>query len=244
LLNADNCLAFLLTLPNWILKAVNLTSMNLSDYTDGPKALERLLSWPRALSKFTLAPFYNNPFYIDLQMVKDMLLKHRESLKEINIGYLSEVEGTRAKPPHWREFPALEALALSRWVVGPRRQSTSEPQPEALDWILTPWIKKFTLAFTIWDQHSEQLSDFSEVEEAWVRWLAEAAIKRKWSLQEIRIQFDPEWWHPEEHHEVEYPWDRMDSLNKEFQPKGIIITYSDPPVTRGYWAKTYVPKPA
>jgi hypothetical protein len=36
----------------------------------------------------------------------------------------------------------------------------------------------------------------------------------------------------------------MDSLNKEFEPQGIVITYSDPPVTRERWAKIYVPGPA
>jgi hypothetical protein len=44
------------------------------------------------------------------------------------------------------------------------------------------------------------------------------------------------------HHQL-YPWDRMNSLNREIQQKGITITYTDPPVTRENWAKTYVPKP-
>jgi hypothetical protein len=85
-------------------------------------------------------------------------------------------------------------------MVGPDRKSTGVLQPEALDWILTPRLKKFTLDFSIPDQHQASLDEFGEVEENWVRWIAESAIKRKWALQEIRLQFEPEWWDPAEHH--------------------------------------------
>ncbi|KAF3396635.1 hypothetical protein DPV78_008000 [Talaromyces pinophilus] len=216
-------------------KAASLTSLELSDYSDSPEALEKLLSWPVRLSKFTLAPFYHNVHYIDLPMIKQMLLQHRESLTDLDIGYLSP-DGT-GKFSHWSEFPNLENLTLSRWLFEASRENPNlrEFQDELADYILAPGLKRFTLAFAIWDQHSEQWNDFGQEDEAWVRRLAQVALERKAALQEIRIQFDPEWWGPDAC-QTEYPWDRMDALNKEFQTRGIIITYTKPPVTREEWS--------
>ena len=193
-LNVDNFLFLLLTLPGWILKAFNMTSMRLSDYSDGPEALESLLSWPMGSFQVHSRAIFQQPLYIDLRIVKDMLLKHRGTLKEFGISYLSQ--GTGVTSNHWHEFPASKDLTLSRWAIDPTRQSPFEPSPDALGCILTPWLKKFALEFRIEDQHQTRLSDFGEAEEAWVRWLVEAAIKRKWSLKEIRLKFYPDWWSP------------------------------------------------
>jgi hypothetical protein len=168
-------------------------------------------------------------------MIKQMLLQHRESLTDLDIGYLSG-DGT-GKFPHWSEFPNLENLALSRWLFESSRENPGLPefQEKHADYILAPALKRFTLAFAIWDQHSEQWEDFGQKEEAWVRRLAQVALERKASLQEIRIQFDPEYWGPNAR-KIDYPWDRMDALNKEFQTQGIMITYTKPPVTREEWS--------
>lgn len=234
-----NRFSLLLTLNYSTLKAASLTSIYLSDYSDSPEALEKLLSWPKSLSKFTLAPFYHNVHYIDLPMIKQMLFQHRESLTDLDIGYLSS-DGT-GKLSHWSEFPNLENLTLSRWLFESSRENGHLPefQDELADYIFAPGLKRFTLAFTICDQHWEQWNDFGQEEEAWVRRLAQVALERKASLQEIRIQFDPEWWGPDAR-KTDYPWDRMDALNKEFQTRGIIITYAKPPVTREEWSTGHV----
>jgi hypothetical protein len=73
----------------------------------------------------------------------------------------------------------------------------------------------------------------------WLRRLAQVALERKASLQEIRIQFDPEYWGPDAR-KIDYPWDQMDALNKDFQARGIIITYTKPKVTREEWSASLV----
>jgi hypothetical protein len=71
-----------------------------------------------------------------------------------------------------------------------------------------------------------------------VRRLAQVALTRKASLQEIIIQFDPQW-RPDAR-KIDYPWDRMDVSNEEFQTRGRMITYTKPPVTREEWSKGHV----
>lgn len=176
-------------------------------------------------------------------MIKEMLLQHRENLTDLDIGYLSS--NGAGKFTHWFEFPNLENFTLSRWLFVSSKENGHLPefQDELADYILAPSLKKFTLSFTIIDQHSEQWDDFGKQEEAWIRRLAQIALERKAILQEIRIRFDPEWWRPNAD-KIDYPWDRMDALNKEFQTRGIAITYTKPPATREEWSTGHVKEEA
>ena len=59
------------------------------------------------------------------------------------------------------------------------------------------------------------------------------AIARKTPLADVMITFKlgrsiSNYWQ-------EYPWDRMEKLNVEFQPHGIVIDYSEPPMTKDEW---------
>lgn len=80
--------------------------------------------------------------------------------------------------------------------------------------------------------------DFGHEEASWVRKLAQTAIARKSLLRKIRIFFHPLSLGSQGNQEqyLDYPWDRMDALNKEFQPHDIAITYTKPTKTRAEWA--------
>jgi hypothetical protein len=155
--SVESFFPLLLTLNYSTFKATSrIISISLWVYCDSPEALEKLLSWPKVLYKFTLAPFYQNDHYIDLPMIKQMLFPHRESLTDLDIGYFS-ASGT-GKFCHWSEFPNLENLALSRWLFESSRETPGLPefQDELADYILAPGLKRFTLAFAIWDDDNEE----------------------------------------------------------------------------------------
>jgi hypothetical protein len=156
-----------------------------------------------------------------------MLLKHKDTLKVIEIGSLSA--GGRAHFFSACDFPKLEVLGLSRW----QREKNLEFSPAEADALLGPSLKVFTWDFTIYDQHSESWTDFGEREEQWVRELAKAAIARKAALKKIKIIFNPEDWETKE--EDGYPWDRMNKVRDEIQPHGLVLEYSEPRLSKEGW---------
>jgi hypothetical protein len=207
--------------------------MELENFSDSAEALRILLSWPEALSSFRLSGSFSDGLYIDLSMVKDMLFQHRNSLVSLDIGHLPR-EG-RAKLCDFSEFSVLEKLSLSRWHFGESREKLLDSQQIFENCLSPPRLRKFTWTFSMMDSAWPQWYDFEHEEESWVRNLAQTAISRKSLLRKIRIFYYPlTLGNPEL--DYDYPWDRMDALNEEFQPHGIAITYTKPPTTRENWA--------
>lgn len=160
-------------------------------------------------------------------MLGSMLLMHKDTLKTIEIGYLSR--SGIGRPFNWAQFPNLETLRLSRW------QMTDDLNfsPVEADLLLAPNLKTFGLSFSIHDQHSEGWADFGDTEEHWVREFAKAAIASKAALKNIEIEFHPDSsWSSQEDG---YPWDRMDKIRDEIRPYGMALEYSEPSCTKEVW---------
>jgi hypothetical protein len=194
-----------------------------------------LLSWPEALSTFRIMggkDEKHNP--IDLPMVKEMLVQHKDSLVELKIEHLPDE--SKGKPFDFSEFSALETLSLSRWHFASSKEKLPDSKQVYAGCLSPPRLKKFNWSFDMMDSLWPQWDDFGEEEESWIRKLAQTVIASGSSLQEIQIKFGPVG--PEDEvMDSEYPWDRMDALNEEFQSRGIAITYTKPSLDRQSWAQ-------
>jgi hypothetical protein len=62
--------------------------MELEAFADSAEASQKLLSWPEALSSFKLLGSFKNALYIDLPMVKNMLVQHRNSFVSLDIAHI------------------------------------------------------------------------------------------------------------------------------------------------------------
>lgn len=207
--------------------------MELEDFSDSAEVLRVLLSWPEALSTFRLLWSFSDGLFMDLPMVKDMLVQHRNSLVSLEIGHLPR--GGKAELCDFSEFSALEKLSLSRWHFGESSEKLPDSQQIFENCLSPPRLRKFTWTFMMMDQVWPQWYHFGQEEASWVRNLAQTAIAKKSLLRKIQIFYYPlSLDNPELRYN--YPWDRMDALNEEFQPHGIDITYTKPPTTREAWA--------
>ena len=105
---------------------------------------------------------------------------------------------------------------------------------EAALMFLAPKLRKFTLDFGIYDQHSESWSDFGVTEEQWILDFSELASSRGSALREFWIQFQPdEWSSPytrEVYEAVGYPWDKMDAMKGTMSARGITLEYYPSPI--------------
>jgi hypothetical protein len=185
-----------------------------------------LLSWPEALSRFKIiGRVYDKHNPIDLPMVKEMLVQHKDSLVVLEIEHLPDE--SKGKLFDFSEFSALESLSLSRWHFANSKAKLPDSKEIFEGCLSPPRLKKFTWTFWLMGSNWPRWDDFGEEEILWVRKLAQTAIARGSLLREIRIIFPLEYPRDFGKH-PEYPWDRMDALNEEFQPKGIAITYTEP----------------
>lgn len=180
------------------------------------------------LTHFEFGSYYNNEHMMDYPAFENMLLIHQNTLKHIDIGYLSP--GGNLRLFNATRFSKLEFLKLSRWQMSRPVQFSVEDSN-----VLGPSLKTFAWDFSIYDQHSESWTDFGAPEAAWLRELGEIAISRKAALEKIVIQYTPECYHnPTE--EEGYPWDRMDKVRDEtLKPNGLSLEYNEPSVSKDKW---------
>lgn len=218
-------------------KAPKLKTIDLASFSDTAEALSMLLSWPEALSIFKITGrVYDKHNPIDLPMVKEILIQHKESLVELEIEHLPDE--TKGKLFDFSEFSALTTLSLSRWHFANRKAKLPDSNEIFEGCLSPPQLKKFTWSFRLMGSEWPGWDDFGEEEELWVRKLAQTAIARGSLLRQIQIIFRPEY--PRDFGMYpEYPWDRMDALNDEFRPKGIAITYTEPTRDRESWARDW-----
>lgn len=160
-------------------------------------------------------------------MFYDMLSIHRNTLRILDIGYLSYAG--RGGSFRACDFPNLESLCLSRWQMS---QALDRPTLDA-SLLLGPRLRSFGWDFTIMDQHSETWTDFGPTEATWLRGLTEAALAMQASLSNVRVKFTPDVSSGFE--EDGYPWDRMDVIREEMRPRGIALEYNAPHITKTAW---------
>lgn len=156
-------------------------------------------------------------------MFEPWLLIHRETLKHVELGYLS-IYGSR-RVFNATLFPNLEFLKLSRW----QGQGQEPLQWNAEDAnILGPKLETFCWDFDYCEAHSTDWSTFRESESSWIRELANTAVSRKAALRTIQIQLPPHYWNTDEG--IKYPWKSIDYLTDDvLRSKGINLVYNEPP---------------
>lgn len=166
-------------------------------------------------------------------MLASMLQKHKNTLVELIVGELAW-KG-KGKIFDLSEFTALESLEISLWQLRTwgRGKRTLEFTAEDEILLAAPNLKSFRLDFTKFGLDPEAWSDLGEMEVNWLRSFAEAAVARKAPLREVSIRFSPEAYGITE--EDGWPWDRMTALQDELQPKGIMVSYNEPPISREAW---------
>ena len=165
-------------------------------------------------------------------MFQAWLSSHSESLKSIDIGYLSRNGGENKHVFDTTVFHNLESLTLSRWQMG--FQGELKPFTVENAKLLGPKMKLFGWSFSIYDQHSESWNDFGEKEEEWIEQLGKHAIARKAALKTIKINFCPDNYGRTE--SDGYPWDRMNNVRDHLlRPNGIDLICSVPLLPKDDW---------
>ncbi|KAH8894030.1 hypothetical protein GQ53DRAFT_821151 [Thozetella sp. PMI_491] len=208
-----------------------ITVLIITDFMESPSCLRRLVEWPAKLEEFVFEHLYYNEFSgWNMQLMVSILSPHKSTLKAIRLGGLSQ---SGLAGLDFTDFGSLEELSLSYWATG--------CQPNHVANILAPHLRRFRWSFTIEDQHNESWEDFGKPQEDWLRRLAAAATTGNVPLDEIQIQYWPDrlyTWDAKRYQGMQYPWDRMDALAKEFQPSGITLQYNTPPMTKEEFLQT------
>ncbi|EMD97558.1 hypothetical protein COCC4DRAFT_75024 [Bipolaris maydis ATCC 48331] len=228
----SKCKESSLLLDPKLFRSASFTSLNISDYEETPQSTAMLIQWPAQLEHFKFGSFYNNSSMMNYPMFQAWLSSHSESLKSIDIGYLSRNGGENKHIFDATIFHNLESLTISRWQMG--FPGDLKPFTVETAKFLGPNVKLFGWSFSIHDQHSESWNDFGEKEEEWIEQLGRHAIVRKAALKTVKINF-----HPEDHEGMEsdvYPWDRMDNVRDHLlRPNGMDLIYSTPSLPKEDW---------
>lgn len=202
--------------------------------------VSQIISWPKNLTEFRLHKTSNDNIYrISLSMVQGWLQAHKTSLRYIMIDELSfQRQPVGQLDFNATQFTSLEHLHLSRWLWSkPLDLSLAKAEAESL---LASKLRIFIWDFTVvGEPHSEFWTDFGAKEEEWLKVFAQVAIsgRERYRLEEIRIQFEPEYMGSGRELEV-YPWDRMDRIREEvvLQSGGLVaLTYNKPAFSRENW---------
>jgi len=199
----------------------NITELTITDFGERPEALRTLLKLPKALEHFTFGGVRSSLVQWCPEMFQWLLADHQSTLKSIEIGCL----GMRRSPINFMEYPKLQKLKLSHWVYF----ETAETAAASL---LAPSLHTFIWDFQIYDQHSEQWTDFDEPQKKWLLRFAELAAARNSALRKIEIVFKPdvENYVPittrAELADCVTPWDLMDEVKAKIKPLGIELEYN------------------
>ena len=203
-----------------------------------PQAIAPLLSWPKALSDVTIACINHFGALLDYSMLHSWLIPHAATLKTLCLGAFSPLRQDQLFRA--ADFPSLEALTLSRWQM---EEDLCHPAQDA-EVLLGPKLEYFGWDFTVMEEcwsecYTNMGNHFSSREEEWLRQVLRQAIAKQTPLKRVVITFNVS----ESTGECcrEYPWDRMEKLNSEFTPHGIMVEYSEPPITRDEWLKSVAP---
>ncbi|KAE8547734.1 hypothetical protein TMatcc_009547 [Talaromyces marneffei ATCC 18224] len=179
------------------------------------------------LDSRVLRSVYNDINYLSFPMIQPWLQIHQDTLKYLRIGRLSS--RTKDSLLDARKFPNLEHLHLPRWLMS----SNLNLAEDDADLLLGPKLRKFTWDFSPFHKVlRERWTDFNHEEEEWVRRLAQTAISRGHSLEEVWIEFTPRVMDKEG--EI-YPWDRLDRLHEDVQSSGLKVKYNKPVHSRDKW---------
>ncbi|KAL2812685.1 glycerate kinase [Aspergillus cavernicola] len=209
------------------------TKLRLMSFLQTPKVLDDLIRWPAMLEEFELEYTFGWCYSVlglysdwSLATLQPILALHRLTLRTISIRCIC-IGGLAGFD--LRAFGSLEELTLSSAATSEGWQQYSS-NTDMMRNMLAPRLRSFHWDLTFDDQQcQEQLSYIGQEEEDWLRALGYLAVKQR-CLRLIGIKFTPPGGGCDA--KCKYPWDRMDALDREFQPHNIRICYNTPSVSR------------
>ena len=160
---------------------------------------------------------------MDLPLLRNILSLHKDTLKTLDISYLSP--SGQGRLFNVSDFQALEKLRLSRGLMSTHLGC---PTSDA-DALLAPNLKTFGWDFTPCYYNRESWHDFSDKEDTWLRVFLETAAAKRSGLNRVEIKFR-EWIDDQQ---IDYPWWRLDAIREDYRSSGLIIQYG--PCTREEW---------
>ncbi|KAL4881419.1 hypothetical protein BJY04DRAFT_218235 [Aspergillus karnatakaensis] len=212
----------------------SFTTLELRRFLQTPEILEHLVKWPASLETFKLDYTYGvwhrvNRRYNDwsLSTLQPILAIHQTTLRYISI---SHIDKGGLSGFDMRDFPKLQELRLSEATTS---RGSRNPIAEAhlIPNLLAPRLSVFHWDMTLEvDSHMETIQDFAQGEEDFLRAFAREAIKAKCPLRLLKITYTPEGIGLDPN--SKYPWDRLDTLDREFQPSGVRLHYNTPTISR------------
>ncbi|TPX15354.1 uncharacterized protein E0L32_004631 [Thyridium curvatum] len=209
--------------------ALSVTKLTVFEFLQTSKVLSHLIQWVKRLEHLEIhylfsADYAGNETYIgwSLGKLQPMLELQRDSLTCISISHIC-VEGLAGFDV--TSFPNLRFLSLCYRATGLDIHLVSR--------LAAPRLNRFRWDLTLQDQQcSEQLGHLDEPQEKFLRAVAQTLlVELKVPLREILVQFRPEYdhwlfgapWAPEV-----LPWDRLDSIQRDYSEHGLAVICSPP----------------
>lgn len=204
----------------------SVTSLCLYHPLAAPEIVQQLLNWPAHLTEVSLDDLYARavePYNgFSSTQIQKFLETHRQSLKKIKLGVLSE---GRDGIPDFSTFPLLTEL-----VVSDRNIMRRDTPSEAATKLGAPQLLCLTIKFD-----AERTREFDWHHETWM-----VDFARKWEdpyprsalktvFIDIDIDGDPyerrNTWGTTRHHEAFWPWARLSRAQKRVGKYGIRMHY-------------------
>ncbi|KAH6609167.1 hypothetical protein Trco_002513 [Trichoderma cornu-damae] len=209
-----------------------ITSLIIRGFRDSPGILRHLVAWPAKLEHFSFTECDDEASRVwGLPIIACIIAPHRATLRSITVSSLPE---KGLADFDLTGFENLKHLSLSSWVTGFAEGDETN--------LLAPRLTSFRWVFTLEQQHSESLLDFGEVQEHWLRRFIAEAIARGLPLRDIDIRYAPDRFYlPTDLPEI-YPWDRMESIERDFQDKGIKLSWTFPTISREHYREVSKPQ--
>ncbi|KAK4071431.1 uncharacterized protein Triagg1_6092 [Trichoderma aggressivum f. europaeum] len=200
-----------------------ITSLAIEGFEDSSDTLHRLVAWPAKLEHFSFAECVGEDSRTwSLSTIASVISTHKTTLRSLTIG---EVQERGLINFDLTDFESLEYLSLSAWATG---FDTGYEMN-----LLAPRLAKFRWSFAT---RREDIIDFDDEQENWLRRFAAAAVARKLTLQEIFIQFYLRSFCGQRvSFNERYPWDRMKHIARDIQGHGINLSWADPNMSREFW---------
>ncbi|PVH99441.1 hypothetical protein DM02DRAFT_564599 [Periconia macrospinosa] len=202
------------------------TSLIISSSKERLEGISLLIQWPALLTRVHFSGYGGRDEVMDYSTLEKLLLIHKDTLKYIAIQYIRLEDDSRVF--NATLFPNLEFLELSRWDTHP---SSVHFRADDVN-VLGPKLKTFCWNFNVGGY--ESWTAFDEASSLWISNLANATVACNAALRRIELRLCPRYSEPRE--ETIYPWDLIDDLrDKVLRPKGIDLSYNDPPILKEKW---------
>lgn len=181
--------------------------------------------WPKALQHFSFKDTDASHNQFHLTELGPTIALHKQSLRSIElVSLFSRVKSCI----DLMDYPQLESLTISAWDIDCSNE-------EAASKLLAPRLKSFIWSFSMLSQSTASVKDFNDGRADWLRCFIALAVERKSALRKVHLDFTPDWYPGDEEVNsgvLDYPWDRMVVIAREFGPHGVNVSWNTPPMTK------------